>query len=823
LGRDMRREYDFSAIERKWQARWDAEQTFRAEDASDRPKFYCLVEFPYPSGDGLHVGHPRSYTALDILARKRRMQGYNVLFPMGFDSFGLPSENYAIKTGIHPSIITRRNEARFTEQLKALGFSFAWERAFSTTDPEYYRWTQWIFLKLFEKGLAYKAKMPINWCLSCKIGLANEEVVDGCCERCGGTVEKRDIEQWMLRITAYADRLIADLGTVDFLEKIKAQQINWIGRSEGANVDFRVADADAVVRVYTTRPDTLFGATYMVLAPEHELDGRITTPDRREAVDAYRHEAARRSDLERTEVTDEKTGVFTGACAVNPVNGERIPIWIADYVLAGYGTGAIMAVPAHDTRDFAFATKFGLPIRAIIRPDAQAAAAARIGVEDVLAGRACWPGEGVSINSANADGLDINGLSVADAFRRTVAWLEARGIGQGAVNYKLRDWVFSRQRYWGEPIPMVHCPACGWMPLPESALPLLLPEVDRYEPTDTGESPLAVIEDWVQTTCPACGGPARRETDTMPNWAGSSWYFLRYCDPANDRAFADPAKLAYWMPVDWYNGGMEHTTLHLLYSRFWNKFLFDCGLVPSAEPYRKRTSHGMVLGEGGEKMSKSRGNVINPDDVVSHHGADVFRLYEMFIGPFDQAAAWDTKGIVGIDRFLRKVWRMVAEGEIVDDAPDADARRLLHQTIKKVGEDIETLDLNTAVSQMMICANELAKLERLPREAAEAFVRILAPFAPHLAEELWEILGHADGIARAPWPNYDPACLAVAEVEILVQVLGKPKARIRIPADSNQDAMAKLAMAHPEVAAAIAGQPVRKVVAVPGRLVNIVV
>jgi leucyl-tRNA synthetase len=819
----MRREYDFAVIEKKWQARWEAEGTFRAEDASAKPKFYCLVEFPYPSGDGLHVGHPRSYTALDILARKRRMQGYNVLFPMGFDSFGLPSENYAIKTGIHPSIITRRNVARFTEQLKGLGFSFDWDRAFSTTDPEYYRWTQWIFLKLFEKGLAYKAKMPINWCLSCKIGLANEEVVDGACERCGGAVEKRDIEQWMLRITAYADRLIADLDTVDFLAKIKVQQTNWIGRSEGANVDFRMAAGEGTIRVYTTRPDTLFGATYMVLAPEHELVERIATPAQRDAVDAYRRDTARRSDLERTEAADEKTGVFTGAYAVNPVNGERIPVWIADYVLAGYGTGAIMAVPAHDVRDFAFATKFGLPIRCIIRPDEKAAAAAQVSVADVLAGRACWPGEGVSINSANQDGLALDGLGVAAAFSRTVAWLEARGIGQGAVNYKLRDWVFSRQRYWGEPIPMVHCPECGWVPLAENDLPLLLPEVARYEPTDNGESPLAAIKDWVETTCPKCGKPARRETDTMPNWAGSSWYFLRYCDPANGRAFADPAKLDYWMPVDWYNGGMEHTTLHLLYSRFWNKFLFDCGLVPSPEPYRKRTSHGMVLGEGGEKMSKSRGNVINPDDVVRNHGADVFRMYEMFIGPFDQAAAWDTKGIVGLDRFLRKVWRMVAEGEIVDAPLDPDSRRLLHQTVKKVGDDIESLDLNTAVSQMMICANELAKIERLPREAAEAFTRILAPFAPHLAEELWAILGHADGIARAPWPAFDPACLVVAEVEIVVQVLGKPKARIRIPADADQEAMAKLALADPEVAAAIAGKPVKKVVAVPGRLVNIVV
>jgi len=823
MGRAPRREYDFAAIERKWQRRWEETGCFRAEAGSARPKFYCLVEFPYPSGDGLHVGHPRSYTALDILARKRRMQGYNVLYPMGFDSFGLPSENYAIKTGIHPSIITKRNIARFTEQLKALGFSFDWERSFSTTDPEYYRWTQWIFLKLFERGLAYKAKMPINWCLSCKIGLANEEVVDGACERCGGAVVKRDLEQWMLRITAYADRLIADLDTVDFLEKIKVQQINWIGRSEGAEVEFRLADGSGTVRVFTTRPDTLFGATYMVLSPEHELVARITTPQQRDAVEQYQREAARRSDLDRTGETAGKTGVFTGAYALNPVNGERLPIWIADYVLSGYGTGAIMAVPAHDTRDFAFAVAFGLPIRCINRPDAAAAHSAGVAVAEVLAGRACWPGEGTTINSANDQGLDLNGLSVAAAFARTADWLEARGLGRRAVNYKLRDWVFSRQRYWGEPIPMVHCPACGWVPVPEQELPVLLPEVARYEPTETGESPLAAITDWVNTACPRCGGPGRRETDTMPNWAGSSWYFLRYCDPRNDRAFADPAQLAYWMPVDWYNGGMEHTTLHLLYSRFWNKFLFDCGLVPVSEPYRKRTSHGMVLGEGGEKMSKSRGNVINPDEVVREHGADVFRVYEMFIGPFDQAAAWDTQGIAGVDRFLRKVWRMVAESEITTAPPDPEGARLLHQTIKKVSEDIETLDLNTAVSQLMICANHFSGMERLPREAAEGFVRLLAPFAPHLAEELWEMLGHAGGITRAPWPEHDPSRLAAAEVEVLVQVAGKPCARMMMPATADRERMAELALADPVVAETLAGRPVKKMVAVPGRLVNIVV
>ncbi len=817
----LKKEYEFPKIEAKWQKYWDDNKTFRAEDFSDKKKFYCLVEFPYPSGDGLHVGHPRSYTALYILARKRRMLGYNVLFPMGFDSFGLPSENYAIKTGIHPSIITRKNEERFTSQLKSLGFSFDWDRVFSTTDPDYYRWTQWIFIKFFEKGLAYKSKMPINWCLSCKIGLANEEVVDGHCERCGGEVEKRNIEQWMLKITAYADRLIKDLDMVDYLEKIKTQQINWIGRSEGANVDFDVYGTEEKITVFTTRPDTLFGATYMVLSPEHPLVRKITPLKQKDAVEAYCRHAARMSDLERAEVK-EKTGVFSGAYAVNPVNGRNIPVWIADYVLISYGTGAIMAVPSHDARDFEFAVKFGIPVKCIISPCKKEALAEGVNIDDVLNGRICWPGDGVMINSANLDGLDINGLEVTDSKRKTIEWLESKGIGKGALNYKLRDWVFSRQRYWGEPIPMIHCADCGWIPVPENQLPVLLPQVEKYEPADTGESPLAAISDWVKTACPKCGKPARRETDTMPNWAGSSWYFLRYVDPENDKCFADRKKLDYWMAVDWYNGGMEHTTLHLLYSRFWNKFLFDCGLVPACEPYDKRTSHGMVLGEGGEKMSKSRGNVINPDEVVREYGADAFRLYEMFIGPFDQAAAWDTKGISGIDRFINKAWRLLNDFEIVEEPMTRDQLRILHQTIKKVGDDIETLDLNTAVSQMMIFTNEFSRFSKIPLEAAESFVKILSPFAPHICEELWEMLGHENSIASEPWPAYREEFLKLDEIEILVQIKGKPKARMMMPSDISQEEMRNLALSNPDVQKEMAGRKIIKIISVPGRLVNIV-
>jgi leucyl-tRNA synthetase len=815
--------YDPKRIEPKWQKYWEENRTFRAIDFSEKKKFYCLVEFPYPSGDGLHVGHPRSYTALDILARKKRMEGYNVLFPMGFDSFGLPSENYAIKTGIHPRVITKQNIERFTRQLKSLGFSFDWGRVFSTTDPDYYRWTQWIFIQFFKKGLAYKAKMPINWCLSCKIGLANEEVVEGHCERCGGEVEKRNIEQWMLRITAYADRLIDDLKDVDFLEKIKTQQVNWIGRSEGADVVFPLVGHDETIRVFTTRPDTLFGATYMVLAPEHPLVKKITTSEARNEVEAYVRQTTRKSDLERTELSTEKTGVFTGAYALNPVNQESIPVWIADYVLSTYGTGAIMAVPAHDTRDFEFAQKFNLPIRCINRPDEKDAQDQGVSVEDVLAGRACWPYEGTAFNSSNNDGLDINDLPVEKAKARTIQWLEENGIGKKAVNYKLRDWVFSRQRYWGEPIPMIHCTKCDWVPVPEEDLPVLLPDVEKYEPTDTGESPLAAMHDWVHTKCPNCGGTAHRETDTMPNWAGSSWYFLRYTDPHNHKVFADRDKLDYWMPVDWYNGGMEHTTLHLLYSRFWNKFLYDCGFVPTSEPYLKRTSHGMVLGEGGEKMSKSRGNVINPDDVVEKYGADVFRVYEMFIGPFDQAAAWDTKGIAGIDRFLKKVWRLITTSTITDSEMTKEQTQLFHYSIKKVTEDIETLDLNTAISQLMIYTNAFSKESELPRLAAEGLIKLLAPFAPHICEELWEYLGHSESLTYEPWPEYDPQYLEKEEMTIAIQVNGKLRSQIKVPKDTDQQAIINKAKEDSKIIKYISGREVLKEIYIPGRLLNIVV
>lgn len=814
--------YNHKTIEKKWQKYWEENHTFRAIDFSDKPKYYCLVEFPYPSGDGLHVGHPRSYIALDILARKKRMEGFNVLFPMGFDAFGLPSENYAIKTGIHPSITTRENIDRFTRQLKSLGFSFDWERTFATTDPDYYKWTQWIFIQFYNQGLAYKDKMPINWCTSCKIGLANEEVVDGRCERCGGEVEKRDIEQWMLKITAYAEKLLQDLDDVDFLEKIKTQQINWIGRSEGANVDFQIDGHDKKLTVFTTRPDTLFGATYMVLSPEHPFINEITTDGQRSTVTEYVKEAARKSDLERTELSTEKTGVFSGTYALNPVNGEKIPIWIADYVLISYGTGAIMAVPAHDERDFEFAQKFDLPIRCILIPERDQAEKEGTSVDDILAGKACWPHDGSIINSANEHGLDINGKPVTEAIKTITEWLEHQKIGEFAVNYKLRDWVFSRQRYWGEPIPMIHCEKCGWNPVPDEDLPVILPEVEKYEPTDTGESPLAEIEDWVNTTCPQCGNPAQRETDTMPNWAGSSWYFLRYIDPDNDDCFADPEKLRYWMPVDWYNGGMEHTTLHLLYSRFWNKFLYDIGVVPVSEPYLKRTSHGMVLGEGGEKMSKSRGNVINPDDVVTGYGADVFRMYEMFIGPFDQAAAWDTKGIVGIDRFIRRIWRIGTDAKIVHDSLNDEQLHGLHTTIKKVSEDIESLDLNTAISQMMIFVNDFGKNKEIPSAMLEPLLKLLSPFAPHLCEELWQRLGHETSIALEPWPEFDESYLEKNTITIAVQVNGKLRADIDVDANAGKSDILNTAKAEKNVERHLEGKSISKEIYVPGRLVNFV-
>jgi leucyl-tRNA synthetase len=814
--------FDHKAIDEKWQSYWEENKIFKAEDFSHKKKFYCLVEFPYPSGDGLHVGHPRSYTALDILSRKKRMQDFNVLFPMGFDAFGLPSENYAIKTGLHPAKITQENIEKFERQMRALGFSFDWDRVLSTTDPEYFKWTQWIFIKLFEKGLAYKSKIAINWCLNCKIGLANEEVLNGKCERCGGDIEKRRIEQWMLKITEYAERLLNDLDTVDFLDKIKIQQVNWIGKSEGADVNFKIIGSDQILTVFTTRPDTLFGATYMVLSPEHDLVQEITTPEQKDEVDDYIKYSAGRSDLERTQLSTVKTGVYTGSNAVNPVNNEEIPIWIADYVLTSYGTGAIMAVPAHDERDFEFAEKFQLEIRCIVHPDKVVAQKQSVSINSVLEGKICWPYEGKSINSASELGLDINGLEVEEAKKKTTEWLEEQGIGKFSVNYKLRDWVFSRQRYWGEPIPMIHCKDCGWKPVPIKDLPITLPDVERYEPTDSGKSPLAAISKWVNTTCPVCGKSAKRETDTMPNWAGSSWYFLRYTDPKNDLVLADKSKLEYWMPVDWYNGGMEHTTLHLLYSRFWNKFLYDCGVVPESEPYLKRTSHGMILGEGGEKMSKSRDNVINPDDVVENYGADVFRLYEMFIGPFDQAAAWDTKGIAGIDRFIGKVWRFYTQSKIEDVELTKNQLRILHFTIKKVSGDIETLDLNTAVSQLMICINDFTSFDIFPKSAAAEILKLLSPFAPHICEELWNCLGNENSIAFESWPTYNEQYLIKDTMKIVIQVDGKLRSTIEIPTAAVEAEVINKAKNEVKIANYLNGREVIKEIYVQGKLINFV-
>ena len=801
--------YDFKAVEAKWQKVWEDEHTFHAEIDHSKPKFYGLVEFPYPSGQGLHVGHPRSYTAMDIICRKKRLQGYNVLYPMGWDAFGLPTENYALKNHINPEIVTARNVARFKSQLKALGLSFDWDREINTTDPEYYKWTQWIFLQLYKKGLAYKKETTVNWCTGCKVVLANEEVVDGCCERCHSPVVQRVKSQWMLKITAYADRLIDDLDQVDYLDRIKVQQKNWIGRSHGAEITFDTTAGDALT-VYTTRTDTLFGCTYMVVSPEHAyIDkwmkaGLIRNP---EAITAYQEEAARKSDFERTELNKEKTGVkIEGVEAINPVNGKVVPIFISDYVLATYGTGAIMAVPAHDTRDWEFAKKFDLPIIEVVKgktPSNLEEAA----FTDVATG--------TLVNSGFLDGL-----SVEDAKEKMYAWLEENGKGGKKVNFKLRDWVFSRQRYWGEPIPMVYCEKCGWQPIPESELPLRLPEITDFEPGPDGESPLARHTDWVNTTCPCCGGPAKRETDTMPQWAGSSWYFLRYCDPHNTEALASKEALEYWSPVDWYNGGMEHTTLHLLYSRFWHKFLFDLGVVPTAEPYCKRTSHGMILGENGEKMSKSRGNVVNPDDIVNEYGADTMRLYEMFIGDFEKAAPWNTSSIKGCKRFLERIWALgdkLVEGEGVRPAIEA----TLHRTIKKVGEDIDSLKANTAIAQLMILVNTLYDNGGATREEFRTLLILLNPFAPHITEELWQQAGFPDQIAHTAWPAYDEAKCVEQTVEIAVQVNGKVKARLTVPTGIEQaDAIAR-AKAEPAVAAALEGKTIVKEIYVKGKLVNL--
>ena len=801
--------YDFAAIEPKWQKRWEEAKVYAAQDGSTKPKFYGLIEFPYPSGQGLHVGHPRPFTAMDIVTRKKRMDGYNVLYPIGFDAFGLPTENYAIKNHVHPAAVTKQNIENFTRQLKMLGYGFDWDRVVDTTDPAYYKWTQWIFLQLFKKGLAYKATMPVNWCTSCKCVLANEEVVEGVCERCGSAVIRKEKSQWMLKITQYAQRLIDDLDDVDFIERVKIQQRNWIGRSTGAEVTFKSTTGDDIV-VFTTRPDTLFGATYMVLSPEHELvrgwleSGRLANAGE---VAAYQKTAASKSDLERTELNKEKTGVkLDGVRGVNPVNGKEIPIFISDYVLSTYGTGAIMAVPAHDDRDWEFAKKFGLEIIEVVSGGKDVQKAAFTAKDET----------GILVNSDF-----LNGLTVKDAIPAVTKWLEEKGIGAAKVNYKLRDWVFSRQRYWGEPIPMVHCDKCGWQPLPESELPLLLPEVESYEPTDDGESPLSKMTDWVKTACPCCGGPAKRETDTMPQWAGSSWYFLRYMDPHNGNALASKEALDYWSPVDWYNGGMEHTTLHLLYSRFWHKFLYDIGVAPTKEPYQKRTSHGMILGEGGEKMSKSRGNVVNPDDIVKAYGADTLRLYVMFIGDFEQAAVWSDQAVKGCKRFLDKVWNL-AEGcsDSLDYTPANEAA--VHKTIKKVADDIEAMKFNTAIAAMMTLVGEFQK-NGCSRGDMRTLVTLLSPFAPHVAEELWEMLGGEDFVCRQPWPAYDESKTVADTVQMAVQVNGKVRANIIVPADADNEAVTAAAQADPKVRKFTDGMALVKTIVVPGRLVNLIV
>ena len=797
--------HEFKEIEPKWQKKWEEAHVFHAENDYTKPKYYALVEFPYPSGQGLHVGHPRSYTALDIVARKRRMQGYNVLYPMGWDAFGLPTENFAIKNHIHPEIVTAQNVAHFKAQLKSLGLSFDWDREINTTDPGYYKWTQWIFLQLFKKGLAYKKEMSVNWCTSCKCVLANEEVVNGVCERCGSEVIHKVKSQWMLKITAYAQRLIDDLSDVNYLERVKTSQINWIGRSTGAEVEFDTTGGDKLL-IYTTRPDTLFGATYMVMSPEHpyieKWADRITNMD---AVREYQEVSARKSDFERTEMAKDKTGVrLEGVAAINPVNGKEIPIFISDYVLMSYGTGAIMAVPGHDTRDWEFAKKFGLPIIEVVKG----------GNVEKEAFTDC--ATGIMVNSGFLDGL-----TVEEAKKTIIKWLEEQKKGETKVNYKLRDWVFSRQRYWGEPIPLVNCPKCGWVAIPESELPLRLPEVESYEPTDNGESPLAKLTDWVKTTCPCCGGPAERETDTMPQWAGSSWYFLRYCDPHNVNALAAKEALDYWMPVDWYNGGMEHTTLHLLYSRFWHKFLYDIGVVSCKEPYAKRTSHGMILGENGEKMSKSRGNVVNPDDVVAQYGADTLRMYEMFIGDFEKTAPWNTSSIKGSKRFLERV-AALTDMMTPEEGYSPELEGSFHKMIKKVSEDIEGLKFNTAIAAMMSVLKEIYDKGSVTRGELMTFITLLNPFAPHLTEEINEVLGNREMLARAKWPEYDPAKCVDAAVEIAVQVSGKIKARLMIPTDSTEEAVKALVMADASVQAALAGKTVIKEIYVKGKLYNIV-
>ena len=799
--------YNHKVVEKKLQKVWDDNKAFAATDDYSKPKYYALVEFPYPSGQGLHVGHPRPYTALDIVARKRRMQGYNVLYPMGWDAFGLPTENYAIKNKIHPKIVTENNVKRFKEQLHSLGYSFDWDREINTTDPSYYKWTQWIFLKLFKAGLAYKKEMPINWCTSCKVGLANEEVVNGVCERCGAPVVRKVKSEWMLKITDYAEKLIEGLDHVDYIERVKVSQKNWIGKSQGAEVDFSIKGKEDKLRVYTTRCDTLFGVTYMVVSPEHPIIDKYKDELKNwDAIAAYRDEAAKKSDFERAELAKEKTGVqIEGLTAINPVNGKEIPIWISDYVLMSYGTGAIMAVPAHDERDWEFAKKFNLPLIQVVAKNGEEV--------DINAAAFTDVATGVLINSDF-----LNGLEVKDAKAKMIAFLEEKKIGTAKTNYKLRDWVFSRQRYWGEPIPIVHCDKCGYVPIDESELPLMLPEVESYMPTDNGESPLAAMTDWVNTTCPCCGGPAKRETDTMPQWAGSSWYFLRYTDPHNDEALASKEALKYWMPVDWYNGGMEHTTLHLLYSRFWHKFLYDQGVVPCPEPYQKRTSHGMILGENGEKMSKSRGNVVNPDDIVREYGADTLRTYEMFIGAFDLSASWSEDGVKGCRRFLERIWKL-QDIMTNEEGYSSDLETKMHQTIKKVSSDYENLKYNTAIAAMMALLNDFTKKGSITKGEYKTLLILLNPVAPHITEELWQIIGGSGYVYEQTWPEYEEAKTVENTVEIAVQINGKTKGTLAIGRDdAKEDVIAK---AKESIADKLTGNIVKEIY-VPGRIVNIV-
>ena len=798
-------EYNYAEIEKKWQKYWVEHKSGRAVTGSDKPKFYGLIEFPYPSGQGLHVGHTRPFTAMDVICRRKRMQGYNVLFPIGYDAFGLPTENYAIKNHVHPSIVTKQNIANFEKQLHMLGYSFDWDRVVDTTDPEYYKWTQWIFLRMYKKGLAYKASMPVNWCTSCKCVLANEEVVDGVCERCGSPVVRREKSQWMLAITKYADRLIDDLDDVDFIPRVKIQQKNWIGRSEGAELTFGTTLGDALT-VYTTRCDTLFGVTYMVLSPEHPIlntwKEKLANWD---AVSAYREEAAHKSDFERSELNKDKTGVrLEGVCAINPATKEQIPIFVSDYVLMSYGTGAVMGVPGHDQRDWEFATKFGLPIVEVVQ-----------GGDITKEAFTLKDDTGIMVNSGF-----LNGMTVKDAIPAMKKWVTDEGIGHPKTNFKLRDWVFSRQRYWGEPIPMVNCPTCGWVPLPEEQLPLLLPQVESYEPTDDGESPISKITDWVNTTCPKCGGAAQRETDTMPQWAGSSWYFLRYTDPHNKEAFARPEALKYWSPVDWYNGGMEHTTLHLLYSRFWHKFLYDEGLVPTKEPYAKRTSHGMILGEGGEKMSKSRGNVVNPNDIVEQYGADTLRVYIMFIGDFTKAAAWSSNAVAGCRRFLDRVWNLASE-PLTGDEISRDNEKEIHRAIQKVSSDIDEMKFNTAIAQLMSLVNQFYA-KKPTRGDIRVLLQLLSPFAPHICEELWQIQGFEGLASEAEWPEHDEAKMADTEKTIAVQVNGKLRSTVVVPADSSVEVVSAAALADKKIAGYVEGMEIVKTINVPNKLINFI-